>query len=185
MLEVRPAVSEDLPALTEAFKQPHYFQERIARQPHLGVLFVAEHTDDTATRVAGAAFLRMLPAEEWELREHLRNVPILSHLQVAPQRRRQGVASAIMDAAEDYARAKGRARIALGVTLTNAAARRLYANRQYVEWDFGPVNAMVVEWDEAGRKHFGVERCQIMVKALPAPATAGFGKRPQMRLILA
>jgi len=178
--KVRLAHGTDLPALTAAFQQPHYFRERIARQPHLGVLFVAAD----AARVAGAAFLRMQPAEEWELRERLRNVPVLSHLQVAPRWRRRGVASAIMDAAEDYARARGRARIALGVTLTNAAARRLYANRDYAEWGHGPVNAMVVEWDEAGRKRFGVERCQIMVKSL-RPVPTGFGKRPQMRLILA
>jgi GNAT superfamily N-acetyltransferase len=160
--------------LTRAFAQDHYFAERIPRQPQLGVLLVAfltepEHEPETE-RVAGAAFLRLLPAEEWELREHLRNVPVLSHLQVVPGRRRQGVASAIMTAAEDIARSKGRAHIALGVTTTNHAARRLYLQRGYVEWDHGIVNAMVVEYDETGRRQLSTERCQIMVKALRTPA---------------
>ena len=165
MLEVRPAVSADLPALTIAFGERHYFEDRLGRPPQQGVLFVAH----LGAAVAGAAFLRMMQAEEWELRQHLRGVPILSHLQVAPNRRRQGVASAIMNAAEEHARAKGRWRIALGVTPHNAAARRLYTNRGYVEWDFGEVNAMVVEYDETGRKRFSTERCQILVKALRAP----------------
>ncbi|WP_433052690.1 GNAT family N-acetyltransferase [Dactylosporangium sp. CS-033363] len=146
-----------------AFHQERYFAERIARQPQLGVLFVAP----AGERVAGAAFLRMQPAEEWELRARLRNVPVLSHLQVAADRRRQGVASEIMQAAEDYARGRGRAGIALGVTPTNAAARRMYTGRGYEEWPHGEVNAMVIDYDDEGRKTFSTERCLIMVKPLP------------------
>jgi GNAT superfamily N-acetyltransferase len=173
VLKVRPAVNADLPALVDAFRQESYFAERIARQPQLGVLFTA-HVDD---RVAGAAFLRMQPAEEWELRDRLRGVPVLSNLQVAADRRRQGVATAIMTAAEQYARGRGRTHIALGVTGTNAAARRLYTRRGYVEWEFGEVNAMVIEYDENGGRTFSTERCLIMVKGLLSRAGAALASR--------
>ncbi|MFG2038077.1 GNAT family N-acetyltransferase [Dactylosporangium sp. NPDC048998] len=166
MLAVRPAVSADLPALINAFGERFYFEDRLARRPQQGVLFAA-FLDNVAV---GAAFLRLMPAEEWELRERLRGVPILSHLQVRENVRRQGVASAIMNTAEEYAWMRGRMRMALGVTPQNTAARRLYLDRGYVEWDFGLVNAMVVDYDETGRKQFSIERCQILVKALRAPA---------------
>ncbi|WP_432980625.1 N-acetyltransferase family protein [Dactylosporangium sp. CA-233914] len=168
---VRPARAADLPELAGTFRQLRYFTERIARQPRLGILFVAH----AGNRLAGTAFLRMQAAEEWELRQRLRGVPILSNVQVAPDLRRQGVGSAIMRAAEGYARARGRAYIALGVTATNAAARRLYAKRGYAEWEFGEVNAMVVEYGTDGGRRFSTERCLIMVKPL------GCVRSPQRR----
>ncbi|HTJ31626.1 MAG TPA: GNAT family N-acetyltransferase [Dactylosporangium sp.] len=165
--KVRPAVNADLPALIKAFGERYYFEDRLARPPMQGVLFMLPGDDATAR---GAAFVRMIPAEEWELRERLRGVPILSRLQVRKDVRRQGVATAIMTAAEEYVLSRGRTRIALGVTSNNAAARRLYLARNYVEWDFGQVNAMVVDYLDDGRKKFSTERCHIMVKALRVPA---------------
>lgn len=62
-----------------------------------------------------------------------RNIPLVHQLAVAPERQRQGVATALMDAAEQLVVAHGRR--ALGITVGLFAeygpAQRLYAERGY------------------------------------------------------
>ncbi|MGB3614774.1 MAG: GNAT family N-acetyltransferase [Elainellaceae cyanobacterium] len=56
---------------------------------------------------------------------------ILNDLYVEAQHRSQGVASALMDAAETYARQTGAVRVALSTQTSNSAAQALYQSRGY------------------------------------------------------
>ena len=53
------------------------------------------------------------------------------NLAVAPEARRQGVASALLDAAFEHSRRAGSARVFLEVRESNAAARRFYERRGF------------------------------------------------------
>ena len=52
---------------------------------------------------------------------------------VAPEARRAGIGTALVDSVEDWARAAGYARVGLGVTMTNTSAIRLYERRGFVD----------------------------------------------------
>ncbi|MER7280261.1 GNAT family N-acetyltransferase [Dactylosporangium sp. NPDC000244] len=161
---VRPARPDDLPGLVAVHKQSHYFAQRLARQPGLGILLVAER----AAAVVGSAFLRLAPAEEWQLREWLPKVPVLSHVEVAPDYRGNGVGTAIIQAAESEARARQRHRIVLGVRPGDRAAYSRYERLGYADWGRGRINALVVEYDDEGVRSVGTEPCLIMIKSLQA-----------------
>ncbi|MER7001646.1 GNAT family N-acetyltransferase [Dactylosporangium sp. NPDC000555] len=168
---VRPARAEDVSGLIAALSQPHYFAHRFARQPRMGILLVALQGDAT---VVGSAFLRLAPAEEWELRERLRKVPVLTHVEVVAGQRRNGVGRKIVQAAEEHARRHGRRWIALGVKDDNNAARQMYNGLGYEDWGRGPVNALVETFDDNGGRTVGTESCQILVKSLfGAPRDGG------------
>ncbi len=58
---------------------------------------------------------------------------ILSQLAVHPERRGQGLAERLMDAAEGWARAQGFAQVALDTAIPAEALRRRYLRRGYIE----------------------------------------------------
>jgi len=60
---------------------------------------------------------------------------VLNDLYVAPDARRGGVARRLLDAATQFAREDGAARIVLETTRDNAAARALYRNAGWAEDD--------------------------------------------------
>ncbi|GAA3449933.1 hypothetical protein GCM10018962_17660 [Dactylosporangium matsuzakiense] len=162
MVHIRPARAADLPRLVAAHGQHHYFEQRIARQPKLGIVLLAER----AGTVAGSAFLRLAPAEEWELRERLPKVPIFSHLEVLPEHRGNGVGTKILAAAEGLARGRQRRRMVLGVKPDDRTAFDLYSRNGYADWGLGVINALVVDYDDQGRRVHSTERCHIMIKDL-------------------
>src|SRR5213078_2132988 len=85
--DVRPATEADLPALVASLEQPRYFADRLVRQRHgLGALLVA-WVDGMAV---GDIYLRLEGPDEDELAD-LRTVPLLTHLEVLPAYRKQGI----------------------------------------------------------------------------------------------
>jgi ribosomal protein S18 acetylase RimI-like enzyme len=52
---------------------------------------------------------------------------------VAPEARRHGIGSALIDAVEGWARSAGYTSLGLGVTMTNPSAIRLYERKGYVD----------------------------------------------------
>src|SRR5205823_14189423 len=58
-------------------------------------------------------------------------VPEIQDVFVAPERRRQGVAAALTQAAEEEVRRRGAGQISLSVGIGNAAARALYEKLGY------------------------------------------------------
>ncbi len=84
----------------------------------------AERVDDPARRAVG--FTQLYPSSTTV---GLARVWILNDLFVHPEFRRGGVAGALMERAEAFARETGAARIELQTAKTNAAARALYEAR--------------------------------------------------------
>ena len=77
-------------------------------------------------------------------------VPILEGLGVAERCRNRGIGTALMEAAEGAARARGHDRLLLSVGVENHGARRLYARRGYREL---PLEPQYLSWtfiDPAG-----------------------------------
>jgi ribosomal protein S18 acetylase RimI-like enzyme len=75
-----------------------------------------------------AGYIRVKPATT--LRENAHVLGIVG-LAVAPADRRRGVASALLAAAEQYARARGARKLSLRVLGTNEPAMRLYERQGY------------------------------------------------------
>ncbi|MGH3647184.1 MAG: GNAT family N-acetyltransferase [Micromonosporaceae bacterium] len=103
----------------QAWEQESFFDERDTPESHL----VAELNG------AVVGYVRMRPAN---------NVPEGAHvlgifgLLVAESARQLGIASALLTAAEEYARAHGGRKLILHVLATNTAAQRLYQRHGYV-----------------------------------------------------
>jgi GNAT superfamily N-acetyltransferase len=153
---VRLARPGDLPAIVATFDHERYFRHRLERQAHgAGELFIAWRGAD----VVGDVCLIREPAAEQPIRERLPDVPLISHLEVAEEHRRQGVASMLLDTAERYAFALGHASVVLGVGVTNPA-RALYDRAGYGDWGFGPV---CFAWADPEPDS---ELCHVLIKLL-------------------
>ena len=141
--DVRPATEADLPALVASLEQPRYFADRLVRQRHgLGVLLVAwldaVAVGDLDGIAVGDIYLRLEGPDEDELAD-LRTVPLLTHLEVLPAYRKQGIGTLLMQRAEQIAWNRGGDRVALGVTEDNTDAIRLYVDRGYQLWRPVPI----------------------------------------------
>jgi GNAT superfamily N-acetyltransferase len=114
----------------------------------------------------GDVYLWLAPAEERELRVHLPDVPLITHLEVVPEFRNRRIGTALLRAAHHHLWEAGHKRVALGVALDNHAAERLYARLGYAEWDHGHVSATAVTFRANGARELRPEMCRIMVKHL-------------------
>lgn len=131
---IRRALAQDLDALAGLFdayrrfyEQPadlglahRFMADRLARAD--SVVYVA--TDDGADGLLG--FTQLYPS--W-CSVAAGPIMVLYDLFVAPAARGQGLASALMQAAEDHARAAGCVRVDLSTAHTNHAAQALYESR--------------------------------------------------------
>jgi GNAT superfamily N-acetyltransferase len=159
-VEIRAARAEDLGPLVAAFGQEHYFRGRLERQRRgVGDVLIAWCDG----RVVGDVHLIREPVAEAEIREKLPAAPQISHLEVAPEYRRQSIASALLDAVEALAFEHGHTTVCLGVGVTNPA-RPLYDGRGYDDWGHGTV---VFRWESKGpdgRSIPGSELCHVLMK---------------------
>jgi GNAT superfamily N-acetyltransferase len=62
----------------------------------------------------------------------------LEELYVVPERRGHGLGRALLDAAMEYARERGAARIDLGTSEDDTAARALYESERFTNFEGGP-----------------------------------------------
>ena len=107
-----------------------------------------QHEVDRVTAVLGLARLHqgdgfyLVAWEDDEPLGHGYLVPsdptLLQDLEVRPDSRRRGVASALMHAAETEARARGSASLRVGVSEQNEDAQALYAKLGYVDAGLPP-----------------------------------------------
>lgn len=98
--------------------------------------------------------------------------PILEWLGVAEGHRDQGIGTALMDAAEWMARARGHDQLLLAVGVENRAARRLYGRRGYAEL---PLDPQYLSWtflDADGIEQAEGEWVTWWAKELAAPRAA-------------
>jgi RimJ/RimL family protein N-acetyltransferase len=93
-------------------------------------------------------------------------VPELGHLEVLGPFRRRGIGTALIRAGEDTPRRLGHERLALGVGVDNAAARRLYERLGYVDWGHGTVVGTWQERDHDGPPVTLSETLDTLVKCL-------------------
>ncbi|TMR95405.1 GNAT family N-acetyltransferase [Nonomuraea basaltis] len=161
--DIRPAAPEDLPALVRSLGQEEYFTVSLKRQDagH-GFLLVAWQRGVAV----GDVYVWLAPAEEPELRTHLRGVALITHLEVVPRLRNLGIGTKLLRAAEDSLYAAGRKRVALGVRLDNDDAQRLYKRQGYEEWPHGEVATTAVVYHADGSREVLPEVCRIMVRRL-------------------
>ena len=128
--EVRPASIRDLDALVPLFDGYRQFYQQ-ASDPARARAFLGErfaHLESVILLACdeqgmGLGFVQLYP-----LFSSVRTLRIylLNDLYVAPASRRLGVASALLNAAADHARALGAGRLWLQTALDNAAAQALY-----------------------------------------------------------
>jgi GNAT superfamily N-acetyltransferase len=160
-LEIRPAFDDDLATLVAKLGERHWFTDRLAwQQRGGGVLLVAW----LEGHPVGEVFLDCEPAKEPEVRRHLPGVPQLDHLEVPGPFQGRGIGTALIRAAEATARQLGHERIALGVGLDNAKARRLYERLGYGDWGHGTVVGTWVEYPDDGAPVTLSEVCDMLVK---------------------
>ena len=135
-LTVRQAVAADLDRLAPLFDQHRQFQGQAANLPACreflhqrfehgqSVLFLASLADQDV------GLAQLYPS--WSSTA-LARVFILNDLFVAPAGRRAGVASALLQAVEQYAWAFGACRISLNVARPNRSAQELYRARGWLQ----------------------------------------------------
>ncbi|GAB3864549.1 hypothetical protein GCM10027610_113080 [Dactylosporangium cerinum] len=161
-LEVRPAIEPELDLVVAAFGDASFFAERMARQSEdNGVLLVAWLHGEAV----GCVYVWFEDAEEAELRKHLPGVPLLNRLRVVEPLRNNRFGTALVHAAERLVRKQGHTQLALGISLDNADAERLYLRLGFAEWPHGLVDTYYVVFKD-GSEIREPELCKILVKDL-------------------
>ncbi|MEV7094069.1 GNAT family N-acetyltransferase [Amycolatopsis sp. NPDC051045] len=169
---VRPARSADLESFAAVLGDREFFDDRFERQRKGdGKLFLAW----LGPQPAGAVYLWLEEAEEPAIRDHLPHVPLITHLAVHRGLRRNGVGTALVDAAERCLVEQGFDRVALAVQTDNRYAAGLYEKLEYRDWGFGEVTCYARTTLPDGTVLIEPERCYVRVKNLipvtPAPRT--------------
>ncbi|MEV0719805.1 GNAT family N-acetyltransferase [Asanoa sp. NPDC050611] len=174
MFTVAPASPDQLDDLAALLGQRQFFASKLAAQARaLGVLLVGR-LDGAAV---GNVWVSFSPAPEAEVNEFLPGVPMLVHLEVLSVFRNRGLGTSLIRAAEDLVRARGHARISLGVGIDNPGARRLYERLGYAEWAHGTI-ATGYHWVGGdGVPRWFPETITMLVKSL----TAGSGNPSPVR----
>ena len=166
-IDVRIARPENLPVLVSFFGQREYLVDRLARQEAgLGLLLTAWVEE----RPVGGVYLRMEPAEEPEIRQHLPGVPLLNHLEVLEEWRGRGIGTRLVTEAEQLLSEAGKDRVALAVEVSNSDAERLYVRLGYVHWKHPPATCFTEIMAEEGRHTSYPETCFVLSKYLREPA---------------
>lgn len=161
---IRQAHDEDLPTLIDQLGQRFYFTERLRRQHQdRGRLFIAL----VDGQPAGDIYVSLEPADEPELRLHLRAVPLLQHLEVRDGLRNRGIGTRLITTAEAFLKSLDVKQVALGVALDNHDAIRLYQQLDYREWIHSPTTTFREHFDSDGNVSRQEEQCRIFVKNLP------------------
>ncbi|MGZ3144234.1 N-acetyltransferase family protein [Lentzea chajnantorensis] len=159
-MTIRPARPEDLGSLAERLGQERYFADRLRRQSDRRGVLLTAWLDDV---LIGDVYLWLEPAEEPEIRRYLPRTPLVTHLEVHRDHRRQGTGTKLIGRAERLLAERGHGVVALAVEVTNTAAAKLYDGLGYRGWGHSAVECYAPP-DENG--HREVEVCDVLVKEL-------------------
>jgi len=162
-VHIRRARYRDMKPLYRAMGSAEFFAERYTRQEKGdGVLFIAW----LGGQPVGDVYLWLEAADEEIIRKHLPAVPLLTHLEVLPEFRKQGIGTNLIAAVEKYLTDKGYDRIALAVRVDNKNAARLYWDLEYRVWEHGEVVCFPYTSNDDGCSTIEPEVCHVMVKEL-------------------
>ncbi len=160
--DIRPASAGDIPTVERVLGRSHaeVYRRRLDRP---GALLAAWRSD----QLVGAIFVSWSAADERKIRWLLPGVPLLHHLHIAEEHRRNGVGTMLVRATEALASDKGYRRLAVGVDLDNPQALSLYRSLGFRRWFWGTVNTERDMYDDYGEL-MGTEpdRCQVFVRSL-------------------
>ncbi|MFF5789582.1 GNAT family N-acetyltransferase [Streptomyces sp. NPDC012693] len=166
-LEIGPCRAEDVPLLDRhlpAPGAPTRHADRFARQEAGSGTYLLARRDGVPL---GHGQLRWDGCAAPEVRAELGDCPEFNGLDVRAELRGQGIGTALIRAAEELARTRGRTAMGLGVTRDNPRAAALYARLGY-----RPVVAYTDRWswtDPDGRAHEEADPCTFLVRSLTAP----------------
>jgi GNAT superfamily N-acetyltransferase len=129
MVAIRRAAVDDLDLVAPLFDAYRRFY-RLPSEPELGRRFLQDRFERGESVVflafadgAAAGFTQLYPSFSSGA---MARIFILNDLFVAPEARRHGVGRALLEAAADFGRGAGAARLALSTEVTNATAQSLY-----------------------------------------------------------
>jgi GNAT superfamily N-acetyltransferase len=159
--DIRPAKPSDLFALTAVLGQRDFFEDLLGGEPTgTRLLLVAWHdgvpVGDVAIDLAGS--------DHPVIRERMPHPPIVYHLEVTPALQRRGIGTALLRAAEEQARLRDHAMVALLVEVDNPDAIRLYRAAGYVDWDQGTVEHEWAAVRPDGSRRTVRQTCHVLVK---------------------
>ncbi|MFG3348979.1 GNAT family N-acetyltransferase [Streptomyces sp. NPDC048018] len=162
--EIGPCRAEDLPLLNRRLPNPGAptrHADRFARQEAgLGTYLIAWRDG----LPAGNGQIRWDGCAAPEVRAALGDCPELNGLDVREELRGQGIGTALIRAAEELSRERGKTHLGLGVAPDNPRAAALYARLGYT-----PVTAYTDRYaytDADGVRHTCADACTFLVKRL-------------------
>jgi ribosomal protein S18 acetylase RimI-like enzyme len=153
--EVRPLSRHELPLVRRALPRgPVIHDERLdAQEREEGLYFFIWAGEEPV----GHAYL------SWRGRT---DYPEVRDVGVAEARRRRGLGTLLMAAAEDAARERGARWLGLAVALDNTAARAFYDRIDYADAGMEPFTISYDAWGDRGVPHHVTETCTYLRKAL-------------------
>jgi ribosomal protein S18 acetylase RimI-like enzyme len=162
-LEARPCSTEDLVQLRATWPLPTDVHDRhFSRQLSGSETFVVAWQDGEAV---GSVVIRWQHPELGEVDTTHPGVVEVAHLQVRPDRRRRGVGTCLMEAAERLARLRAVPWLGLGVGVDNPEATALYESLGYMRTGIGTQSEYEYV-DESGVAQHASEWDEYMIKNL-------------------
>ena len=162
-MEVRACSEHDLQTLRERWPTPddvagaHYAEQHAG-----GATFLVGWEGDEPS---GWALIQWRGCVGENARAAFPGCVEVNHLQVRPEHRGRGAGTAILAAAEQQARDRGTAHIAVSVSPDNTAAARLYRRLGYQST--GVIDVCSYRWrDDQGGWHDETESSELLVKEL-------------------
>ncbi|WP_211770140.1 GNAT family N-acetyltransferase [Kutzneria sp. CA-103260] len=154
---------DEAPALVAAGGQAGYIADRLARQAADHGVLLAAWLDG---RPVGCVYLWLEDAEEEEIRRHLPDIPLITHLEVFEPDRNQGYGKRLVRAGEQELHRRGLAVAALAVEYSNKRAVRFYERLGYQDWGREFVDCNRRDWHEDGTFTDTPEKCYVFTKSL-------------------
>lgn len=160
---MRAAVAADLPLLDARWPTPdEVHSSHLSEQSAGRATFLVAWDGDEPL---GSAMVQWRGPVGARAREAYPEAVEVNHLQVREEHRGRGVGTAIIAAAEELARGRGRTQMAVGVAHDNDGAARLYERLGYRRT--GVVDTVEYDWvDDAGTVHHEVEHDELLVRNL-------------------
>jgi ribosomal protein S18 acetylase RimI-like enzyme len=151
--EIRPLEPDELPAVKEALPRgPHVHDDRFDSQQRGEGLYLFAWIGE---QPVGHIYL------SWS--GHA-GYPEVRDVGVTESRRREGLGTLLMDAAQEHARERGAEWLGLAVALENQGARAFYERLGYEDAGLEPFTISYQAWGDRGIPREVIERCTYLRK---------------------